>query len=175
MDGTWLQKTYFYIDRLRMVVLIAIFVFIVSIGTLQIFMRYTPGINALSWVDEIMRYLNIWLVLLASSIGVKHGAHLRMDYFLNKLVPAKVVKGVRLLTEMAVIFALCVLIYYGVLRTMDNKFTVIQALPLSIAWFYTAIPVGSLLMLMEFLLVFFNGGKHPFYSPANVCPDVLDI
>ncbi|OHD79985.1 MAG: hypothetical protein A3J97_14870 [Spirochaetes bacterium RIFOXYC1_FULL_54_7] len=175
MDRPWLQKTYFVIDRLRMVVLIAIFVFIVSIGTLQIFMRYTPGINALSWVDEIMRYLNIWLVLLASSIGVKHGAHLRMDYFLNKLVPAKVVKVVRLLTELAVILALFVLIYYGVIRTLDNLKTVIQALPLSIAWFYTAIPVGSLLMLMEFMLIFINGGSHPYYSPANACPDILDI
>ena len=175
MDRLWLQKTYFFIDRLRMVALIAIFVFIVSIGTLQIFMRYTPGINALSWVDEIMRYLNIWLVLLASSIGVKHGAHLRMDYFLNKLVPAKGVKAVRLVTELAVIFALCVLIYYGVMRTLDNLKTVIQALPVSIAWFYTAIPVGSILMLMEFLLIFINGGRHPYYSPANVCPDILDI
>lgn len=175
MIGTWLQKTYFFIDRIRMVVLIAIFVFIVSIGTLQIFMRYTPGINALSWVDEIMRYLNIWLVLLASSIGVKHGAHLRMDYFLNKLVPARVVKMVRLVTELAVIFALSVLIYYGVIRTLDNTRTVIQALPISIAWFYTAIPVGSILMLMEFMLIFINGGSHPYYSPANVCPDILDI
>lgn len=175
MDRSWLRGMYYFIDRLRMVVLITIFVFIVSIGTVQIFMRYTPGINALSWVDEIMRYMNIWLVLLASSIGVKHGSHLRMDYFLIKLVPAKVVKLVRLVTELAVIIALCILVQYGVLRTIDNRNTVIQALPLSIAWFYAAIPIGSLLMLMEFLLVFFNGGSHPFYSPANACPDILDI
>ncbi|MDX9958849.1 MAG: TRAP transporter small permease [Spirochaetia bacterium] len=175
MGRPWLRNAYNFIDRLRMVVIVAIFVFIISIGTLQIFMRYTPGINALSWVDEIMRYLNIWLVLLASSIGVKHGAHLRMDYFLNKLVSGWGIKLVRLLTELAVIFALFVLIYYGVIRTLDNLNTVIQALPVSIAWFYTAIPVGSFLMLMEFLLIFLNGGRHPYYSPANVCPDILDI
>lgn len=175
MHLPWLRKTYFFIDRLRLVALVAIFVFIISIGTLQIFMRYTPGINALSWVDEIMRYLNIWLVLLASSIGVKHGAHLRMDYFLHKLVPARAVKVVRILTELAVILALVILIYFGLLRTLDNKYTVIQALPLSIAIFYAAIPAGGLLMLMEFLLIFCNGGSHPYYSPANVCPDVLDI
>jgi TRAP-type C4-dicarboxylate transport system permease small subunit len=173
MGRQLLRTIYSIIDRIRMVAIIAIFGFIVSIGTIQIFMRYTPGINALSWVDEIMRYMNIWLVLLATSIGVKHGSHLRMDYFLNKLVPAKAVKVVRVITELAVIGALLFLVYYGVLRTVDNRYTVIQSMPLSIAWFYAAIPLGSLLMLLDFLLIFING-SHPF-APAKACADFTDI
>ena len=30
-------------------------------------------------------------------------------------------------------------------------------------------------MVMEFVLIFINGGTHPYYSPANACPDILDI
>jgi TRAP-type C4-dicarboxylate transport system permease small subunit len=173
MDRPFLRRTYFVIDRVRTVTLIAIFAFIMTVGAVQIFMRYTPGINAMSWVDEIMRYLNIWVVLLASSIGVKYGTHLKMDYLLAKWTSGKGVKAVRFTTELAVIIALAVLIYYGVVRTYDNRHTVIQSLPISIAWFYAAIPIGSALMLLEFLLIFLNG-RHP-YVQAKACADIANI
>lgn len=173
MGREFLRTTYFIIDRTRTVVLIALFAFIIGVGAVQIFMRYTPGINAMSWVDEIMRYVNIWVVLLASSVGVKYGNHLRMDYLLNKWTSGKGLKAVRFITEMAVIIALAILVYYGIMRTLDNRRTVIQSLPISIAWFYAAIPIGSALMLLEFLLIFING-RHPFVL-ANACADIADI
>jgi len=173
MDHPFLRKTYLFIDRVRMVTLIAIFAFIMTVGAVQIFMRYTPGINAMSWVDEIMRYLNIWVVLLASSIGVKYGNHLRMDYLLNKWTSGKGLRVVRFMTELAVIIALTILIFYGILRTVDNRSTVIQSMPISISWFYAAIPIGSALMLLEFLLIFING-RHP-YVQAKACEDIANI
>jgi TRAP-type transport system small permease protein len=173
MDRTILRKTYQLIDRIRMVTLIAIFSFIMTVGAVQIFMRYTPGINAMSWVDEIMRYLNIWVVLLASSIGVKYGTHLRMDYLLNKWTSGNGLKAITLVTQVAITIALIVLIYYGVLRTIDNRNTVIQSLPISISWFYAAIPIGGALMLLEFLLIFING-SHPFVQ-AKACADSVNI
>lgn len=173
MDRTILRKTYRLIDRIRMVTLIAIFSFIMTVGAVQIIMRYTPGINAMSWVDEIMRYLNIWVVLLASSIGVKYGTHLRMDYLLNKWTSGTGLRVIRFVTEVAITIALIVLVYYGVLRTIDNRNTVIQSLPISISWFYAAIPVGGALMLLEFLLIFING-SHPFVQ-AKASADSLNI
>ena len=156
-----MRKIYIVIDKIRSIVVICIMSFIVIVGAVQIFMRYTPGINPMSWVDEIMRYLNIWLVLLAASIGVKYNAHLQMDYFLYKLVPPKVIHVVKRITQAAVIISLLLLIYYGTLRVIANVNTVIQSLPLSIALFYAAIPIGSLLILFDYLLVCIYG-EHPF-------------
>jgi TRAP-type transport system small permease protein len=173
MSVAGFRKFYTVIDRLRTVVIIAIFAFIITVGAVQIFMRYMPGINPMSWVDEIMRYLNIWLVLLAASVGVKHGTHLRMDYLLYRYVPEKGIKVVRLVTELAMIASLILLVYFGFLRVVDNRYTVIQSLRLSIAWFYAAIPVGGIFLLFEYLLIFIHG-KHP-YTPANVCTDFSDI
>ena len=156
-----MEKIYHIIDRIRSFVLICIMSFIIIIGAIQIFMRYTPGINPMSWVDEIMRYLNIWLVLLAASIGVKCNAHLQMDYFLYKFVHPKIIPILKRITQAAVIISLLMLIYYGTLRVIANIHTVIQSLPLSIALFYAAIPIGSLLILLDYSLICIYG-EHPF-------------
>jgi len=161
------RKIYIFIDRLRTVVIIGIFTFIITVGAVQIFMRYMPEINPMSWVDEIMRYLNIWLVLLAASIGVKQGIHLRMDYLLYRFVSEKGIKVVRLVTELAMMASLILLIYFGFLRVMDNRYTVIQSMPLSIAWFYAAIPVGGIFILFENLLIFIHG-KHPYTDVDDI-------
>lgn len=165
-------KIYAIIDRIRTIVIVGIFVFIVSIGAVQIFMRYTPGINSMSWVDEIMRYTNIWLVLLAASIGVKQGTHLKMDYLLHKYVSAKRTRTIEAITAVLMATALVILIYFGAQRVLDNRNTVIQSMPLSIAFFYAAIPVGGGLILFEYLLIFIFK-KHPFASNEG-CEDLAD-
>jgi len=161
MGKDMLRQVYTVIDQVRRVLIIAIFAFIVVIGAVQIFMRYTPGLTPMSWIFEIMRYINIWLVLLASSIGVKHGSHLKMDYFAHKVFTGKSAHVLKLFTGAAVVLALCILIYFGAVRTLDNVQTKIQTLPVSIAWFYAAIPIGGVIILFEYILVFIFG-RHPF-------------
>lgn len=157
MNRTILGTAYTILDRIRWVAVILVFGSIVAIGSLQIFMRYTPGINPRGWFTEIMRYLNIWVVMLSASIGVKHGTHLRMDFLLNKLVPERAVAVIRPVTRLMMVASLCLLIYYGTQRTMANVRTVIHTLPISISWFYAAIPIGGVLILLEYILVFING------------------
>ncbi|MFQ3619729.1 MAG: TRAP transporter small permease subunit, partial [Spirochaetales bacterium] len=77
-----MERFYRIIDRIRAILIILILGFIIGIGAVQIFLRYFPYTKAFDWVDEIMRYLNIWVVFLAASIGVKESTHLSMDYFL---------------------------------------------------------------------------------------------
>ena len=165
MNRVFFRSVYAVIDRIRMIAVILIFGYIVAIGALQIFMRYTPGINPWSWVAEIMRYLNIWVVMLAASIGVKHGKHLRMDYLLYKVVPQRAAAIIRPLTRVIMVLSLCLLIYYGFQRTAANLRTVIHSLPISIAWFYAAIPLGGLLILLEYIVVFIRGEEDPYGEP----------
>lgn len=170
---TVLKTVYTVIDRIRTAVIIVIFSFIIIIGAVQIFMRYTPGINPMSWVDEIMRYVNIWLVMLSASIGVKHGSHLKMDFFLYKLVRDKWIPRVKIITSAMIVAALLILIYFGLIRTLDNLRTIIHSLPISISWFYAAIPIGGLLILLDYLLIFIFG-SHPFV-PVRSKDIVLEV
>ena len=158
---TVLKKIYRLLDSARSILVIIIFAFIISIGAIQVIMRYTPRINALSWVDEIMRYLNIWVVFLAAGIGVKNNSNLKVEYFLFKLFPDRIIPVVRRITCMVIIFSLLIIIYFGTLRVFDNLHSVIQSIPISISFFYAAIPVGSVLMLLDYILILIYG-EHPF-------------
>lgn len=156
-----MKKIYAIIDGTRNILIVAVLGFIILIGSVQIFLRYTPGINALNWVDEIMRYLNIWVVFLAASIGVKESTHLSMDYFLNKFFPAKTIRVVKKITHVVVILSLGLLVYHGTLRVLANRNAVIQSLPISISLFYLAIPVGCSLILLDYVLILLYG-EHPY-------------
>jgi len=156
-----MKRVYMIINIVRSVLIIAILSFIIVIGAVQIIMRYTPGINALSWVDEIMRYLNIWLVFLATSVGVRESSHLNLAYFLHKLFSDKKIDIIKKISQTGIVLSLLVVIYYGVIRVIDNLDTVIQSLPLSISCFYAAIPVGSAIILLDYILILIYG-EHPF-------------
>lgn len=45
---------------------------------LQVFYRHVLN-NSLSWSEELMRYLFIWMVLIATTITVKHGSGASVD------------------------------------------------------------------------------------------------
>jgi len=152
---------YRIIDITRGVLIAAIFGFIMCIGTVQIVLRYSPDLKPLSWVDEIMRYLNIWVVFLAASVGVKESGHLSMDYFLKKYFSANTQKYIRKVSIVINLAALALLIYFGILRVNENWNAQIQSLPISVSWFYLAIPVGSVLIAFDYVLILVFG-EHPY-------------
>ncbi len=156
-----MKRVYLVINAVRNILIIAILSFIIVIGAVQIVMRYTPGINALSWVDEIMRYLNIWLIFLAASVGVRESSHLNLEYFLHKLFSDHKINIIKKISQAGIILSLLIVIYYGVIRVIDNLNTVIQSLPLSISYFYAAIPVGGTIILLDYILILIHG-EHPF-------------
>jgi TRAP-type C4-dicarboxylate transport system permease small subunit len=156
-----MKTIYRVINTVRNVLIIAILGFIIVIGAVQIVMRYTPGINALSWVDEIMRYLNIWLIFLAASVGVRESSHLNLEYFLRKLFSERTIVIIKKVSQVGIILSLTLVIYYGTVRVIDNLHTVIQSLPISISYFYAAIPVGSAIILLDYILILIHG-EHPF-------------
>jgi TRAP-type C4-dicarboxylate transport system permease small subunit len=74
-----LASLYRIMDCIRKTLIVGIFSFIVITGALEIFFRYTPGFQSFGWSDEIMRYLDIWLVFLGSSLTVKTNGHMASD------------------------------------------------------------------------------------------------
>ncbi|MCX7788725.1 MAG: TRAP transporter small permease [Spirochaetes bacterium] len=157
-----LERIYRIVDRVRAVLIVLIMGFIIGIGAVQIVLRYSPLTKPFDWVDEIMRYLNIWVVFLAASIGVKESTHLSMDYFLKKYFSTRTVGWIKRATHVCIILTMLLLIYHGSLRVWANRYTFIQSMHLSISFFYLAIPIGSALILFEYILVLLHGGDHPY-------------
>lgn len=161
-----LATFYKVVNTLRNMLIVLIFGFIVISGALAIFLRYMPHLKTLPWVDEILRYLNIWLVFLGASVAVKQGNHLNVDFFIKKMFPGQSFKLVKKITLLVILTCLTILIVAGTRKVLSTRNVVIQAAPLPIALFYLAIPVGCAFMFLDYLLILFFG-DHPFNDCAE--------
>jgi TRAP-type C4-dicarboxylate transport system permease small subunit len=156
-----LTSLYRIMDYTRRALVIGIFSFILLTGTVEIFLRYTPGLHGLAWGDEIMRYLDIWLVFLGASLAAKANGHMVMEFFVRALFPARMLPAVRrasLGIICATLLFLAVICFQKVLSTRN---VMIQAFDIPIALFYSALPLGCLLMFLEYLLMLIYG-DHPY-------------
>ena len=92
IDADKLKPIYKIINRIRNLAIVLLFSFIIIVGAINIFLRYIPGLNSLSWPDEVLRYVNIWVIFLGASVGVKLGSHINIDYFIQKHFSNKIAR-----------------------------------------------------------------------------------
>ena len=50
----------------------------------------TAGYGGIFWAEEITRYISIWVVFLASGLGVRYGIHLSVDMVVALLPPPRI-------------------------------------------------------------------------------------
>jgi TRAP-type C4-dicarboxylate transport system permease small subunit len=160
---------YRIMDYLRKALVVAIFSFIVITGSLEIFFRYTPGLRSFSWSDEIMRYLNIWLVFLGASLTARSNGHMAMEFFVKKLFPTRTLPAVRRVTLGIACITLLLLAGISFQKVLSTWNVMIQAFDIPIAIFYFAIPLGCLLIFLEYLLMLIFG-DHPFSVSGKAHP-----
>jgi C4-dicarboxylate transporter DctQ subunit len=142
-----LDKAYALVQRRLIFLAFGFMVAITFIGTA---LRYLPGLPALYWAEEAARYLNIWVVFLASGIAIERSSHLGVDLFVRAL-PGR---GERLVAAAALLLVMgfeLLLIVYGAKMVEANMAQLSSALEIPMGWPFLAIPVGGLLMLVATL------------------------
>ena len=82
----FIDRISFWCARLTGVVVVGMTAAMVGSLLTSIFFRYVVG-QALSWPEEIALMLFVWVVLLAGSLGVREGFHVRLTVFINRLPP----------------------------------------------------------------------------------------
>lgn len=111
-----------------------------------------PGWGGIYWAEEVTRYTSIWMVFLASGLGVRYGVHLHVDLLTSRLPSA----AQRFLSILACILMMGfegVLIYYGTVVAISNMDQQSSSLLIPMGVVYAAIPVGGALMLFETIRV----------------------
>lgn len=143
------------IDVARKAAVVILFSFIVVSMGLQIILR------SLEWTDEILRYINIWVIFLGAGIAVQKSAHLHVGFVIDKIGGPRTQRVIRTVRLALIITGLLIVAAAGAVKAFSQARVQTQMAPMSITWFYLAIPVGCILMAIDYLLIMLYG-RHPF-------------
>jgi TRAP-type transport system small permease protein len=116
---------------------------------LQVIMRFL-GLTGIDGLEEVPRYLFVWLVMIGAASAMQRGQHTVLDYFVNLLSP----RGralVLVLTNAVGIFLFAYLIKLSLVLVPNAQLQTSAGLGLPLGWVYAAIPIGSALIILPML------------------------
>jgi TRAP-type C4-dicarboxylate transport system permease small subunit len=117
---------------------------------LQVVLRY-GGSAGFDGLEEVPRFLFVWLVMIGSASAMQRGQHTVLDYFVNHLSPhgrALVVIAV----NAASIALFAYLIRLSLVLVPNAQLQTSAGLGLPLGWVFAAIPVGSVLIILPMAL-----------------------
>ncbi|KJS83664.1 MAG: hypothetical protein JM58_12380 [Peptococcaceae bacterium BICA1-8] len=117
----------------------------------QVVGRYVFS-HSFGWSEEVSRFLVVWITFGGSAYAFRKGAHIGVTALINR-VPAKFRFYLYLFTRFVTIFFFIVLLYHGWLHTLQQIINgqVAPATRLPIAIPYSAVPIGSALVILRLL------------------------
>lgn len=150
--------------------LIAGMVAVVAIAALQVFFRYIVGAS-LSWSEEALRYMMIWISSLGVGLAYSRGEMIGMNMLVDNL-PRSLGMIIKVTSRLLILAAMIGLMIYGwefAVRTGQGKAT---ALPITMFWLHISIAVSATLIvlhvaasLIELLVGPWNVNSTPSESP----------
>lgn len=109
-----------------------------------------------SWTEEAMRFGMIWLMMLGSVACIFRVEHMGIEMLEQLAGPNKARFVKSALYSLASIFCILIL-YYGFPLALRNAAQIAPASGIPMIYPYMALPVGSLLMLIQIYLSWFSG------------------
>ena len=125
----------------------------------QVIARYFFGLSFI-WINEVNEYILLYVPFLGAAWLLRHNGHVTVD-LLVRVLPPRIKKASNILVAALGIIISAVLVWYGTSVTMEayargTVSTTSTQIPL--VYLLVVIPVGSLLLLFEFIRKAFNSG-----------------
>ncbi|PFG03351.1 TRAP transporter small permease [Bacillus sp. es.034] len=117
----------------------------------QVFSRFVLS-TSLSWSEELARYLSIYAVFLGAAVALRKQGLISVEV-LHEFIPAELTKWLKIIVNIICIIFSIILIVEGI-EMMDRvqiQSSPAMQIPMSIP--YASIPIGSLLMALNGLVV----------------------
>jgi TRAP-type C4-dicarboxylate transport system permease small subunit len=116
---------------------------------LQVVLRFL-GLTGIDGLEEVPRYLFVWLIMIGAAAAMQRGEHTALDYFINRM-------GVRLraaaviLTTVVGIVLFVYLIKLSYVLVPNAQLQSSAGLGLPLGYVFAAIPVGAVLIILPML------------------------
>jgi len=128
------------------VVCIVLAIALFTIVVVAIIARYGFG-QAVSWTEEVPRYILIWISFLAAASCVLRREHVGFDVLFNAL-PAKVRRVLGIFLSMLILGFGWVVFRYGITFVRDFGSDLMETISFTNYWYYTAMPISGFLMMV---------------------------
>lgn len=133
-------------------VCITLTIALITIVVVAIVARYGFG-QAVSWTEEVPRYLLIWISFLAAASCVLRREHVGFDV-LFMAVPKKPRKVLGIFLSLLVFGFGWIVFRYGIVFVQDFGSDLMETIPYTNYWYYPAMPIsGFLIMLFSIKVV----------------------
>jgi TRAP-type C4-dicarboxylate transport system permease small subunit len=116
----------------------------------NVVLRFTTS-HSILWVEEVSRYLMIWLTFLGSGVVLRYGAHIGIDTLQERFPRAA--PAVRLIIFVLLIGFFAAMVWLGMRYAMLTWGQTTPVLEIPIGAVYLAMPIGFALMIIHLLLM----------------------
>lgn len=143
--AAWIGRLERAITVLEQLLLRCLIVVMFSLTLAQVAFRYLLD-SPLVWSEELVRYLLVWTSMVGAAGALRIGSHFSLITFVAHL-RSGAAAAVSLLVDLAVAIFAAVVLAQGIRMTAFGFAEQAVSFPVSMGWFYLAVPVGGGLML----------------------------
>lgn len=146
-----------YFDKLIEIVLVILTASMTFIVTAQAIMRYSLGVT-LFWGLELSRYLTVWIVMLGAAVVLKDRGHISIRVFVGRF-KGRVRLWLDMFAHLLFLTFLSFFLYISISNLPAQFGQGTMTLPVSMFWFYLALPVGGVLMILYLSMDIYRTGR----------------
>ena len=103
---------------------------------------------SLPWSEEFARYAMIYMVYIGTSVGVKYGNHIAVEFIVN-LLPKKGQKIMEVIVCLLMIVCFAIICRYGLKLVGVTMMQKSPAMQIKMGYVYFALVLGGVLMLLH--------------------------
>ena len=133
-----LEKISSLLDKICEVLIVFMVAAMVIITTAQIIFR--TWFTALTWSDEVTRYLLIWSTFIGATCVYRHGGNIAIT-FIQEAFPDKVTKALKIFVHILCMLLFLVLFWYGCQYVTKLNKTA-TTLPIKMKYIFTCVPIS---------------------------------
>ncbi len=138
-------------DRLNKICEIILFIFLLAMiitTTMQVIFRFF--FQALSWSEEVTRFLLVWSSLIGAAIAFKRRSHIAVTFVIERFPPVLRKLAVVITYILGVIFFLIVL-WYGIELMIEEATQTSPALNIPMPYIYSIYPVMGTVIILHLI------------------------
>ncbi|MGM0876801.1 MAG: TRAP transporter small permease [Bacillota bacterium] len=138
-------------NKLLGVVLALLLMVMSAVIFYQVFSRFILN-DSLRWSEELARYIMVWSVFIGSALAIRKLELISVDA-IKELMSHKAKTILNVIVYLICIVFLAVLVNFGFEMVSNVTKQTSPAMNISMAWAYSAIPVGSIFMIINCVAV----------------------